>query len=295
MEPTQPVPLIPSRAHLSRLMKLWRSAGWPSRDAVEIDLLAAGWVQPVTHQAGHETLQLTHSGIALLARSRQGNQRSFSAHDQLSLRMATQLLAHGRIVWLELPLRALVPDPQQKPAAPAEAETTLWGEAQPDVEEAGTTQAARARAVWRMARPDVFSVRQTSVEAYLHPMVHEIKVSRADLQSDLRHDAKREAYQWLCSEVYYVFPEGIAEPDEIPEDHGVWLLRGQGDDRRLEMVRPARHKPCTLPFDVWMALARATPLELEREALQGDLGGVPGGPPLPAPNGDVDVEPGTPD
>ena len=59
-----------------------------------------------------------------------------------------------------------------------------------------------------MARPDVFSVRHTSVESYLQPMVHEVKVSRADLLSDLRHDAKRESYQWLSCETYYVFPAG---------------------------------------------------------------------------------------
>lgn len=46
-----------------------------------------------------------------------------------------------------------------------------------------------------MARPDVFSVRHTSVEAYLQPVMHEIKVCRADLLSDLRHAVKREAYQ----------------------------------------------------------------------------------------------------
>ena len=28
----------PTRAHLSRLMKIWRSAGWPSRDPIDIDL-----------------------------------------------------------------------------------------------------------------------------------------------------------------------------------------------------------------------------------------------------------------
>jgi hypothetical protein len=32
----------PTRSHLSRLMKIWRSAGWPSRDPIDIDLLAAG-------------------------------------------------------------------------------------------------------------------------------------------------------------------------------------------------------------------------------------------------------------
>ena len=123
-----------------------------------------------------------------------------------------------------------------------------------------------------MARPDVFSVRRTSVEDYLQPMVHEVKVSRADLLSDLRHAAKRESYQWLSCETYYVLPAGVAEPHEIPEAFGVWLLQGPIDSGALELVRPARHIPCKLPFAVWMALAQATPCRPDGEAVQRELG-----------------------
>ena len=136
--------------------------------------------------------------------------------------------------------------------------------------------AARAAAnVWRMARPDLFSVRNTSVPAYLQPMVHEVKASRADLLSDLRHDAKRQAYQWLCEECYYVFPAGIAEPDEVPEHFGIWVLHGSVEDGRFELLRPARHNRCTLPFSVWMALCKATPLRSEDELTQAHLGEPP--------------------
>ena len=133
--------------------------------------------------------------------------------------------------------------------------------------------AARAAAnVWRMARPDLFSVRNTSVPAYLQPMVHEVKASRADLLSDLRHDAKRQAYQWLCEECYYVFPAGIAEPDEIPEHFGIWVLHGSVEDGRFELLRPARHNRCILPFSVWMALCKATPLRSDDDMAQTHLG-----------------------
>jgi hypothetical protein len=128
------------------------------------------------------------------------------------------------------------------------------------------------KASWRMARPDVFSVRRTSVEDYLQPMVHEVKVSRADLLSDLRHAAKRESYQWLSCETYYVLPAGVAEPHEIPEAFGVWLLNGPIDSGTLDLARPARHVPCKLPFPVWMALAKATPASLEGESTQQELG-----------------------
>jgi hypothetical protein len=125
----------------------------------------------------------------------------------------------------------------------------------------------------------VFSVRNTSVETYLHPVVHEIKVSRADLFSDLRHAAKRSAYQWLCCECHYVFPAGMAEPEELPEALGVWVLHGDIDTGRLEQLRPARHAPCTLPFAVWLALAKATPWQPGHDPRQTHLGQPEG--PLP--------------
>jgi hypothetical protein len=119
----------------------------------------------------------------------------------------------------------------------------------------------------------VFSVRRTSVEDYLRPMVHEVKVSRADLLSDLRHAAKRDAYRWLSCETYYVLPAGVAEAQEIPQEFGVWLLHGPIDTGVLECVRPSRHRPCRLPFPVWMALAQATPCVADAadEAAQQEL------------------------
>jgi hypothetical protein len=103
-------------------------------------------------------------------------------------------------------------------------------------------------------------------------MVHEVKASRADLLSDLRHAAKRASYRWLSCETYYVFPAGVAELSEIPEVFGVWLLDGDAEHGRLELARPARHADCTLPFPVWMALARSAPAPWTGEAAQGELG-----------------------
>lgn len=265
-----PVPL--TRFHRTRLMQIWRSAGWPCKDGLEIDLLAAGLITLHTSADGCEVLRLTDEGIRTLAAARQRGVRSLSTHDRLGNKFATQLLAAGRIVWAELSLRAVIESPliATPPSAealstPAPAMAPLWSD--------DNTPTARAAAnVWRMARPDLFSVRNTSVPAYLQPMVHEVKASRADLLSDLRHDAKRQAYQWLCEECYYVFPEGIAEPEEIPEHFGIWVLRGGLDEGRFELLRPARHAQCTLPFAVWLALCKATPLRRDDEAAQAQLG-----------------------
>ena len=262
------LPIPPRRIHLTRLMSIWRSAGWPCRDGIELDLLAAGWATLAEDAGGHETIRLTAAGIRLLADSRQRNQRSLSAHDQLAGRVAANLMAAGRIVWRELSLRARITtnDPPTTGVA-SMTDEALWLD-----DETITQQRHHGKASWRMARPDVFSVRRTSVEDYLQPMVHEVKVSRADLLSDLRHAAKRESYQWLSCETYYVLPAGVAEPHEIPEAFGVWLLNGPIDSGTLYLARPARHAPCKLPVPVWMALAKATPAGMDGEAVQRELG-----------------------
>lgn len=272
-----PPVFVATRQHRTRLMHIWRSAGWPCRDPLEIDLLAAEWVQLRTDALGRETLHLTDTGIQALADARRRNQRAASAHDRLAHRLSMQLQGDGRIVWRELSLRALI-----EAAMPAEADTPqeapptlhepspspLWPR---DTKETGTAMPMRTGHHWRMARPDLFSVRNTTVEAYLRPMVHEIKVSRADLLSDLRHEAKRQAYQWLSCECYYVFPASVADPAEVPDAFGVWLLHGDLDTGRLELARPARHTPRTLPFAVWMALAKATPLCPDEDLAQSPL------------------------
>ena len=264
-------PISPRRVHLTRLMSIWRSAGWPCRDAVELDLVAAGWATLAEGAGGHETMRLTPAGIRLLADSRQRNRRALSDHDRLAGRVAANLMAAGRIVWQELSLRARInaADPASNGSA-AIADEELWADDEPKLRPPHPDKAS-----WRMARPDVFSVRRTSVEAYLQPTVHEIKVSRADLLSDLRHAAKRESYQWLSCETYYVFPAGVAEPREIPEAFGVWVLNGSIEAGTLDPIRPARHVACKLPFPVWMALAAAPPTRPDGEAMQRELADAP--------------------
>ena len=288
--PSSPPPIQLTRFHRTRLMQIWRSAGWPCKDALEIDLLAAQLVALHVSPEGCESLRLTDEGIRTLAIARQRSVRALSTHDRLAAKFAEHLLAAGRIVWRELSLRAVVDGPPPQPpanpldtatdTAPTGSTTSISSTTQrhstPLWSEDTDTPATRAAAnVWRIARPDLFSVRNTTVPAYLQPMVHEVKASRADLLSDLRHDAKRQAYQWLCEECYYVFPAGVAEADEIPEHFGVWVLHGKlddGDGGRFELLRPARHATCALPFAVWMALCKATPMRSEAELAQAHLG-----------------------
>jgi hypothetical protein len=207
--------------HRRRLRAIWRSAGWPCQDMVEVELLAAGWLERVRHDSGHETLRVTDAGIAVLAETLQRNRGARDAHEQLVERIAREMTRAGRIAWRGLSLRAKV------------------GEG------------------WAMAMPDVFSIRHTTVEDYLEPVVHEIKVRRADLLGDLKRESKRAAYLQLCGECWYVIREGIAQPEEIPPECGVMVA----GEHALDVVRPAPRRPMKLPFHAWMVLARATPVE----------------------------------
>jgi hypothetical protein len=91
------------------------------------------------------------------------------------------------------------------------------------------------------------------VEDYAEPVVHEIKVRRADLLADLRRPDKGAAYAALASQCWYVLRAGIAEADEVPPAYGV-LIAGESS---LEVARPAPRRAARVPFGIWMALARA--------------------------------------
>jgi hypothetical protein len=238
----------PTELHRRRLRAIWRSAGWPSQDLVEVELLAAGWVERLRDDHGRETLRVTESGIQVLAATLARNRAARNAHEALIGRVAIAMQRAGRIAWRGLSLRVRVGD-----------------------DALGTGQ-------WATARPDLFSIRMTSVEDYLDPIVHEIKVRRSDLLGDLRRPAKGEAYRQMGRECWYVLAEGIGDADDVPDDYGVMVER----EGLLDVLRPAPRRPLRLPFGTWMALARATP-EPEAEPTQSVLGGR---------NDDGDIDPG---
>ncbi|OEZ26939.1 hypothetical protein [Variovorax boronicumulans] len=221
------------KPHARRLREIYRSAGWPCCDTIEVELLAGGFLERVRSALGHETLRVTDAGIARIATTLTVNRAALSPHEALVERVAREMTRGGRIAWRGLGLRARLPP----------------------LEEGGKPR-------WCMARPDVFSIRNTSVEAYAHPIVHEVKVSRADLLGDLRKPDKRAAYLDLGGECWYVLGNDakgrcIASPDEIPAECGVMVLEGE----RLVVARAAVHRAFErIPFSVWLALAKAQPV-----------------------------------
>jgi hypothetical protein len=216
--------------HRRRLREIWRSAGWPCQDLIEVELLAAGLLQRQRDGDGRETLRVTDAGIQVLAATLHTNRAARDPHENLVARVAREMQRAGRLVWRGLSLRAKV----------SSGDATAW----------------------TMGMPDVFSIRYTTVERYVEPVAHEIKVRRADLLADLRRPEKAEAYREVSSQCWYVLREGIGEADEIPMAFGVMVAR----ESALEVLRPAPRRAMKLPFGVWMALARAVPEPLDDEA-----------------------------
>jgi hypothetical protein len=229
---TPQFPLL-KRIHAKRLREMYRSAGWPYQDIVEVELLSAGLLERVVAETGHECVRVTDAGIAYLADTAQLNRNALSKHEALVEQVARCMQGDGRIVWRDLSLRAWLPPQGDTPGC------------------------------WRITRPDVFSIRNTSVQAYLEPIVHEIKVSRADLLGDLKKMEKRSAYLEVGGQCWYVLGcdakgKHIAEADEIPLECGVMVSQGG----KLNVIRNAPKRPANgLPFAVWMALAKAVPVQ----------------------------------
>jgi hypothetical protein len=177
---------------------------------LEAELLAAGLLERRPDAQGRETLRLSDAGVRALAGALEQNRRALDAHEALVARVALEMRRAGRIVWRGLTLRAGLDAPADA-LAPATATA-------PAIEAVAAMAATRR---WALARPDVYSIRHTTREDAVEPVVHEIKVTRADLLSDLRHADKRAAYVALSSQCWYVLREGIAEPAEIPPEFGV--------------------------------------------------------------------------
>lgn len=207
------------RNHGRRLREYYRSAGWPCQDSIEIDLLNAGLVERISDRlenGGYDRIRVTETGLRALGSTLERNRQAFDAHEALVRMVAQHQARAGRLVYRGLMLRGRV----------------------------GET--------WKPCRPDVYSIRPTSVAAYAHPVVHEVKVRRADLLSDLRHAAKRGAYQALSTEFFYVLPEGLAQADEVPADCGLLFAGPSG----LRLARPSPQRAVQLGISEWMALAR---------------------------------------
>ena len=158
--------------HRRRLREIWRSAGWPCQDMLELELLAAGLLERLRDADGRDTLRVTDAGVQLLVSTLQKNRAARDGHEQLVERVAAQMQRQGRVVWRALSLRAPLPG------------------------DAGAT-------TWAIAMPDVYSIRHTTVEDYEEPVAHDLRLllepvtaERALRRKAVIITAKGVAHQW---------------------------------------------------------------------------------------------------
>lgn len=229
---------VPTRAQARRLRELYRSAGWPCQDSLELELLAAGWLERQRDPDGRERLRLSDAGVVAAVQGLDRNRQARNAHEALVQRVAAELQRAGRLVWTGLALRAGLPRPEEP-----------------------------QRLRWLLCQPDVYSMRPSSKPEGLEVAIHEIKVSRADLLAELRKPAKSAAYAALSGQTCFVLPPGLARVDEIPPEYGLWFAHAT----HFELVRPAPRRAHVPDFPSWMALARCSPLPAPLDADQAPL------------------------
>lgn len=74
--------------------------------------------------------------------------------------------------------------------------------------------------IYGTGRPDVFSMAKSLHIRKASPMVHEVKVSRADFFSDVKIEKWRK-YTSFCAQFYFVCPLNMVTRDEVPRDAGL--------------------------------------------------------------------------
>jgi len=79
------------KPHARRLREIYRSAGWPCCDTIEVELLAGGFLERVRSALGHETLRVTDAGIARIATTLTVNRAALSPHEALVERVAREM------------------------------------------------------------------------------------------------------------------------------------------------------------------------------------------------------------
>jgi hypothetical protein len=204
--------------HYRRLRFYWRgrkgSGGASNTDQIDLDLAAAGLIERrETHAI--VMFRITPAGeVELSAENKREIERRQPHHD-LAGRLAQWLRDKGRITWENIQMVS--------------------------------TQAGRTACV----RPDVYSMEKTTNPLRMNPVVHEVKVSRADFLADLKKPEKRAGYACFSESVCYVAPAGMIKPEEIPDGCGLLEERSPG---QFTLTKRSKRKKIELTAQDFMNL-----------------------------------------
>jgi hypothetical protein len=226
-----------TRRHVTRLRHYFARAGGSyihRLDGIDLDLLGQGLVKNEPNNfSGGSVVSLTDKGVKTLHAHRQADIENRNGHHSLGNRVAAMLRAKGRMTWENVELRH-------------KRYTKGEGQNQINYEH------------FQYVRPDVFSIEPTLKHERANPCVHEIKVSRADFLTEMAKPEKREAYAGMAEAVYFVAPEGIIKPEEVPDGCGLLVEAPSGEFKLLK--RPRKRKVVLEPWHyLAMVLKRGQP------------------------------------
>lgn len=216
------VPATMTRQHFKRLRWYFTggSRGVSSQgDGIDLDLCAHGYIQ---RKEVYNTLifLITQSGEIALAHENALERERRAHHHTLGGRLAQWLRSSGRMTWENI-----------------EFLTECAGE--------------DGYSYKKASRPDVFSVKPTYNVGQVNPIVHEVKVSRADFLSDMKRPEKREAYQAYSEAFYFACPHGLIDAAEIPQGTGLVYELSPGE---FSVIKRPKRKQVVLAPRIFMNL-----------------------------------------
>lgn len=205
--------------HYRRLRFYWRgrrgTGGAAMTDQLDLELATAGLIE--RHESyGIVMYRITSAGELELGAENKREVERRKPHHDLAARLAQWLRDKGRITWENIEL-STGPRPDGSVCV----------------------------------RPDVYSMEKTKNPLNMNPVVHEIKVSRADFLSDLKKPEKRAGYARFSDSVIYVAPGGMIKPEEIPDGCGLLEERAPG---QFTIVKRAKRKKISLTARDFMNL-----------------------------------------
>jgi hypothetical protein len=209
-----------TRLHYRRLRHYWQGKGLPGggaslADGIDLDLAAAGLIVRRDVMGGAYFVT-TPTGEQELHAEKKREIARRAPHHELARRLAVHLQGKGRITWENIELMVHL-----------------------------------AQGNRQLIRPDVYSLVATYNEKNLAPCVHEVKVSRADFLSDVAKAEKRSGYLAVAESVFYVTPEGLVDPAEVPEECGLIVEREAGI---FEQVKRTKKRAVRLASSTFMNL-----------------------------------------
>jgi hypothetical protein len=137
--------------------------------------------------------------------TRESNQPS-SGHAALVSKLVAYLKESGRQTWEDVKFKVF-----------AAAEMINW---------ATSTDIAPVHA-------DVFSLRQTQDKAQANPCVYQVVVTRSDFLAAMAQRQQRAACELISEGFYFVAPDGIVSPQELPAPYGLVTA----DDTGLKVIK----------------------------------------------------------